>query len=178
MDISDLQNALQAVQKNEDLYKLIVNAPLQQTVEAALLFLGIVVLLLVDEQHGTIDRVALSDNERATGTKNMSVKRFEDIKIPLEHEKNLIAKAIRTGKPKSTTDWQYLFTPELTPEEARLNQAGGSIALSCVYPLTGNKRGALIFSYYLFEGSLQPQQRKFMQTYAQLVSERLDTLDR
>lgn len=155
----------------QQLYRAIVDAPFDQKVEVALLHLGIVVLLLADAKTGMINRVALSDTELAKGTTDISVKRFEDIKIPLDYPENIIAKAIRTGKPQLTTDWQYLFAPALTPEEARFNQAGGAIACSAVYPLSGvGDGGALIFSYYQYPEKLGSAQRHFMRTYSGMVT--------
>jgi len=148
-DLAPLATIIQAASDDKSLFQAIVNAPFSDPLLAAKLFLGIVVFLLVNKKDGTIDRVALSQTELAEYTKKMSVKRFEDIRIPLDDPKNILAKAIRTGKPQETTDWQYLFTPELTAEEARLNQAGGGIAYSAVYPLVGARDGgAMIFSWF------------------------------
>lgn len=145
----------------------------------ALLHLGIIVLLLADKSDGLVHRVALSNTELAKGTTDISVKRFEDIKIPLDHPENIISKAIRSGRPQLTTDWQYLFTPVLTPEEARFNQAGGAIACSAVYPLIADNwdGGALIFSYYQYPELLGPAQRQFMKTYSALAASRLSTIN-
>ena len=139
----------------------------------ALLFLGIVVLLKVNKKAGMIDRVALSNTELAKHTIDVSFKEFNDIKIPLADTKNIIAKAIRTGKPQSTTDWQFLFAPVLTPEQARLNQASGGIAYSAVYPLKAGDGGALIFSYFQYQSKIGVPQQEFMQAYAELVDEKM-----
>lgn len=155
----------------QELYRTIVDSPFEHKVEAALLHLGIVVLLLVDPETGLINRIALSNTELAKGTTDISIKRFEDIKIPVDYPDNIIAKAIRTGKPQLTTDWKYLFAPALTPEEARFNQAGGAIACSAVYPLLGVPHGgAMIFSYYQYPEKLGSEQRKFMKSYSGAVA--------
>lgn len=174
IDFSDLESMLNAAKSEEDLFDAIVNAPFDNAAGAASLFLGVIVLLLVNKETGTIDRIALSGTTIAERTKRMSAKKFEDIKIPVDHMENIIAKAIADGTPQGTTDWQYLFTPELTPEQARLNQADGGIAYSAVYPILARDGGALIFSYYQYVGELGPQQQKFMSKYTQLVSERLN----
>lgn len=175
IDYDKLRAVLSAAGSRADLYKRIVNAPFDDRMSMTFLYLGIIVLLLVDETGTHIKRIALSDTELAQGTTNMSVKRFEDISIPLDHPINIIAKAIATGTPQDTTDWKYLFTPELKPREARLNQAGGSIAYSAVYPLdqSCSPKGAIIYSYHEYPKELGDDQAKFMDTYTGLASQAL-----
>lgn len=173
LDYNTLQQRLGEAQDSQALFRAVVDSPFTFKVDMARLHLGIIVLLLANKSTGFIDRVALSNTELAKGTTDISVKKFEDIKIPLAHPQNYISRAIRTKESQFTTDWQYLFTPALTPEEARFNQAGGGIACSSVYPLTGSVDGALIFSYYQYPEQLGPEQQAFMQRYAELVSQQL-----
>lgn len=171
-DYTEIKGKLEAADSGEKLFEAIVNVPFDDKLQTSLIFLGIVVLLLVNKKTGLIDRVAVTDNELAAGTKKMSVKKFEDIKIPVNDKQNIIARAIETGMTQGTNDWKYLFTPALKPREARLNQAGGAIAYSAVYPLAGVRDGgALIFSYFQYPEKIGPDQVKFMQKYSQLVSE-------
>jgi hypothetical protein len=157
------------------LHQTIVNAPFEFRAATAFIFLGIVVLLLVDEKTGTIDRIALSDTVHADATQEVSAKPFSDIRIPLDESENLIARVVRSGKPDGTGDWSGLFAPELTPEQARINQASGGIGYSAVYPLSagGKRKGAMIFSYYQYPEAIAEAQTQFMQTYTALVSQRL-----
>src|SRR5690606_36603501 len=104
----------------------------------------------------------------AQGAVTMSAKKFEEITIPIDDSENIIAKAIRSGSFKQTADWHYLFTPDLTAEQARFNQAGAGIASSVVYPL--DKKGALIFSYYMLPSKIGPDQHDVMQAYADIVT--------
>lgn len=172
--IEQLENKLAHCHTQNQLFRTIVDAPFDYPIEAAQLYLGIVVLLLVDKQTGLIDRVALSNTELAKGTTDVSVKKFEEIKIPVDHPENIIAKAIRTGEPQSTADWQYLFTPALAPDEARLNQAAGAIAFSASYPLQDVPGGgALIYSYYQYPEHIGTEQRKFMKAYSTIVAARV-----
>lgn len=169
-----LSGVLAGCGNQNSLFQTIVNAPFTHRVEMTHLSLGIIVLLLADKQEGQIHRVALSSTEMAVGTQDVSVKRFEDIKIPLHHSSNIIAEVIRTQQPQRTVDWQYLFTPALSPEEARLNQAGGAIACSVVYPLQGvGDGGALIYSYYQYPEYIGAPQETFMANYTALVADRL-----
>ncbi|HVX58740.1 MAG TPA: hypothetical protein VG964_03330 [Candidatus Saccharimonadales bacterium] len=169
--LRELQNILQNAKDAEDLKKKIVNAPFSDRRHAALLGLGISVLLLVNKKTRTIDRVALADTEMAQGTLDMSVKGFSDIKIPVDYHGNFIAEAIRSRRYQCTSDWQYLFAPALTPEESRLNQAGGGISCSFIYPLPGIKDGgALIFSYFISIDRITNEHKDFMFHYAKLVS--------
>lgn len=166
-----LADALQNAASTDDLYRAIVDAPFEFKIEAAHLSLGIVVLLLADKKSGVINRVALSNTELAKGTTDVSVKRFEEIIIPLDHHENVISRVIAAGEPQLVTDWHYLFTPALTPEEARFNQAGGAIACSAVYPLDGvGDGGAMIFSFYQYPENIGQPQQTFMREYTHLVA--------
>ncbi len=169
-----LQEKLAASVGREQLYKTIVNAPFAFKMETTYLSLGIIVLLVVDETDGLIHRVALSDTDMAAGTREVSVKRFEDIKVPLDYKHNIVAEAIRSQQPQQTADWAGLFAPALDPDEARLNQAGGAIACSFVYPLPGVDAGAaLIFSYYQYRERMGEEHKAFMERYSGLVAEAL-----
>jgi hypothetical protein len=171
---SQLKEILESAKGDHDLFETIVNAPFSDRRRAGLLGLGIVVLLLVNKKTRTIDRVALSDTDLAKGAVRMSVKPFHDIKIPLNYKGNFIAEAIRSERYQQTGDWQYLFAPELSAEEARLNQAGAGIACSYVYPLIDARSGgALIFSYYLHLDKIEPEHHDFMRNYAKIVSRKL-----
>lgn len=173
MDLARLRESLETANNDESLFQSIVNAPFEQRVAAAFLFLGIVVFLQVNKTDGTIDRIALSDTELAKNTTDVSVVPFARIRVPLAQPENIIAQAIRTGKPQDTTDWKYLFEPALTPEQARINQASAGIAYSAVYPLKSRDGGALIFSYFQYEHGVTKDHHAFMMAYTKLVDERL-----
>lgn len=169
-----IEQRLSAITEESSMRQVVVNAPFSDRLTAGLLFLGIVVLLVLDEKNNVIDRVALSQTELAKNTQNVSAVPFNQIKIPANHPENIIAAAIRTNTPKDTTDWYYLFTPALSSEDARLNQASGGIAYSAVYPLRyGTKKAAMIFSYFQYEHNIGESQRVFMRTYSELVSKYL-----
>jgi hypothetical protein len=158
--------------------KVIVNSPFKYRMETVRMGLGIVVLLLCNKTDKQIHRVALSQTELAKGTTQISLKKFEDIKIPMGYAENIIAQAITTREPHMTTDWRYLFAPALAPEQARLNQAGGGIACSFVYPMFfGDDDGAMIFSYFKEPDGIGESERNFMADYAGLVAERLGASD-
>lgn len=171
INYGELKETLQSAQNDKQRQQLIVNAPFDFKVACAMLFLGIIVLLEVDEDGVHINRIALSNTELAQNTTEVSYVPFNEIKIPLFHPENIISTAIRTGQPQDTTDWKFLFEPALTPEQARLNQASGGIAYSAVYPLGNAKRGgALIFSYFQYEQNIGSLQKEFMSRYSELVN--------
>lgn len=170
IDFGHLKSLLDSAPECQ-LNNAIVNAPFVFTLAAAHMFLGVIVLLVVNDKDDTIDRIAITDNTIAKRTKQKSAKPFEEIRIPIEHTENVIARAIATGEPQTTTDWYYLFTPELTPEQARYNQSDGGIGCSAVYPLLGAKKGALIFSYY--RNHLEDAQYDFMKQYTELIASHL-----
>jgi hypothetical protein len=168
-----LKKLLKGAKTDRELFEKIVNAPYGYPVETAHLFLGIIVLLQVNKKDGTIDRIALSDTELAKNTTDVSVVPFKSIKVPLDYPENIISTAVKTNEPQDTTDWKFLFQPALTAQQARINQASGGIAYSAVYPLVSRNGGALIFSYYQYQGKIGQLQEEFMNRYSSLVDEAL-----
>jgi len=177
-NLQALKDELLSSKNDAALFKNIVNLPFKYKLEVTKLSLGIIVLLQVNKTTSTIDRVALSENELAEGTKKMSAKRFENIRIPVGFKGNIISEAIETGKPLSTSDWQFLFAPELSPQESRFNQAGGGIAYSVVYPLKSRDGGALIFSFYQYFEEVTQGHHDFMKDYSRVVDSILNKKDR
>lgn len=177
MYFNDLKRQLSSVKIKSALYQTIVDAPFRNRAMTAQMGLGIIVLLLVDKDAGTIDRIALARTDLAQGTLDMSAKPFREIKIPIQNRDNYIAIAIRRRHHMITSDWQYLFTPALTPEESRLNQAGGGIACSVIYPLADlPDGGALIFSYYEPPSRIGKEHHDFMAKYCRLAEKELSRL--
>lgn len=173
---SELSKILDKPKSAQALHEAIVNAPFHDPHKTTVLGLGIVVLLLVNKKDQTIDRIALADTDLAHSTVNISAKPFKEIRIPLDYTKNFIARAIRDHHYMITSDWQYMFNPALTPEEARFNQAAGGIACSVIYPLTGtNNTGAIIFSYYEPVERISKQHHHFMSRYCKLVERALSS---
>lgn len=168
-DFDKLLASLRAAKDESQFYKLIVNSPFKRKDKVVLLGLGAMVFLLVNKKDGTLDRIALSDTEPAQGAVEYSVKPFHEIRIPLDADENILIKAIKTGKPQQTDDWQHMFVPELTPEEARFNQAGAGIGCSCVYPIKVGDGGALIYSYFIPLTDINSSHHDFMSRYASFV---------
>jgi hypothetical protein len=163
---SGIKELLEEAKNDQQLFRAIVDAPFHDKTVTTMLGLGIVVLLLVDKKNKTIDRISISKNELTLGTFAMTSKPFHEIKIPLDNRENYIAIAIRSGHYMITSDWQYLFTPDLSPEDARFNQAGGGIACSAVYPLNGVRDGgALIFSFFEPIERISKEHHSFMKRY-------------
>lgn len=139
------RTTLQSASNDAELFSLIVNTPFTQyKLQTTFLFLGIIVLLLVDEDKTYIKRIALSNTELAQRTKDVSVMKFEDIKVNLKDPDNIISAAVEHQIMYDTTDWKNLFSPSLTPAQARINQSNAGIAYSAVYPLKARNGGAII----------------------------------
>jgi len=150
-----------------ELYSRIVNTPFLHRKETTLLGLGIVVLLLKNSADQTIDRIALSKTEHAAGAQAISVKKFEEIRIPLNAHNNVLAQVVLQDEYKFVTDWKYMFIPVLTAEEARLNQAGAAIDCSVIYPLSDYPEGGcMIFSFFEPLSKLTNAHHKFMAGYS------------
>lgn len=177
IDYQYLNSILSSAKNDKDLYQLIVNAPFKQyKIQTTFLFLGIIVLLMVDENDpNIIRRIALSKTDFAKRTLEVTVVPFEKIKIQLNDDHNIISEAIRKNSMQDTTDWKYLFTPALSPENARINQANAGIAYSAVYPLNAQKGGALIYSFYQYKELIDDVQRDFMEKYTAFVDQQLST---
>lgn len=174
-DYNTIRKDLEKTKTDEELLHLIVNEPFKFKLASALIYLGIIVFLVHNEETNSIERLALSDTIFAEGTKRMSTKKFEDIIIPADNHTNVIAKTIRTGEPHTTTDWKYLFLPALSAEDARFNQSGGGISFSAVYPIKTQKiNGAMIFSYYQFPDRIGENQKSFMLNYTKVICDILN----
>lgn len=177
MDFISITHSLDESDSTTSLYSAIVNTPFTDKLRATEYGLGIAVLLLVNEANGTLDRVALSDTQRAKEAVEISAKPFHEILIPLDHEENILIKAVQSMQPQFTEDWAPMFVPALSPEEARFNQAGAGIACSAIYPLITfeNQKviGAMIFSYFEPIPSLTEVHKSFMKLYADTVAAKL-----
>ena len=150
-----------------ELYDKIVNGPFTYRKETIMLGLGIVVLLLRNNNDQTIDRVALSRTEHAEGAQAISVKKFEEIRIPLSATNNALVQSVLQDRYTFVTDWTYMFIPALTAEEARLNQAGAAIDCSVIYPLSSlPSGGCMIFSYFEPMTKLTLNHHRFMAGYS------------
>ncbi len=172
IDYKNMQKILRSASSENHLFDLAVNTPFSEyAVQTTFLFLGIIVLLMVNKKTGTIDRVALSDTDLAKRTIEVSARPFNEIKIGVNEPRNIIAQAIRTGIVKDTTDWEDLFTPALNAEQARINQSNAGIAYSSVHPINVNDGGALIFSFYQYPENIGPEQLDFMQKYSKYVEQ-------
>lgn len=177
MDFLQITHSLDEHITRDALLQAIVDVPFTDKLHATELGLGIMVLLLVNEKEGTLDRIALSNTERAKDAQDISAKPFHEIRIPLDRDDNQLVTAINSHQPQFTDDWATMFVPELTPEEARFNQAGAGIACSALYPLVtfGQEKacGALIFSYFEPLSTIDDIHRAFMETYADTVAAKL-----
>jgi hypothetical protein len=176
IDYRTLSETLEAASACDDeLFRAIVNAPFAHPVHTTFMFLAFVVLCQVDKKARTIRRVAYSRTPLAYDISKVSNLPFDDLHIPLDHDKNLISKAIRTGKPHDTTDWSMLLTPPLSKAQARVNQAGGGIAYSVVYPLKSRGGGELTYSFFQYPQNIGEAQREFMERYTTLIDKALST---
>ena len=165
----EMKNSFAASLSRDDLFHKIVNLPFGDKLLSTSVDLGIMVLLQVNPDTGTVDRVALSDTEQAKGAVKLSAKQFHEIKIPMSERGNIISDAIRLNEFKFTEDWACMFNPVLTPRQARLNQANAGIECSLVYPLNSANGGALIFSFYQPQANITNEHLAFVASYADLV---------
>lgn len=172
--LSELKRLLETAKTDTQLYEAIVNAPFHDKRTTTMLGLGFLSFVLVNKRTRTIDRISITKNELSQGAIDITIKPFHDLKVPVSYKGNCVSEAIRSGRYQQTNDWNYLLTPVLKPEEARLNQAGAGIASSYVYPLTGSREaGAIIFQYFITLDKIENTHREFMFRYTKLVSRAL-----
>lgn len=173
--IRELKDKLAAAHNDAALFETIVNAPFYNRRLTTTFGLGFLSFVLVNKKTKTIDRISISKTDTAQGAIDITIKPFEQLIVPLGYKGNAVAEAIRSGRYQQTTDWNYLLTPVLKPEEARLNQAGAAIACSYVYPLINARDGgAIIFQYFITLDKIENLHREFMYRYTKLVSSALN----
>jgi len=170
-----LKATLENSKSADDLYEQIVNAPFSDPRRTTMLGLGVLTLCLQNKKARTIDRIAMSNTDMAQGARDITVKPFNDLIVPMDYKGNIVVEAIRSGHYQQTSDWHYLLTPVLKPEDSRMNQAGAAIASSFVYPLVGtDPKGAIIFHYFITMDRISNEHHNFMFRYIKLVSHELN----
>jgi len=132
----------------------------------------VVVLALVDEKNGTLNRVALSQTEEAKKTRQVSEMEFSDIKIPLSSRKNLCIRALKQNKIQITHYFPDILTPPISVENALESQKNAGIKASMVYPLEsrGEVIGVMIFSMDKTEKHVTPQEWSLLRYFTEMVS--------
>lgn len=174
---AELTKYLDGAKSKEDLYHRIVNAPFADPRRTTTLGLGVLTLCLANNRAGTVDRIAMSDTDMAQGARDITVKPFDDLIVPIDYKGNIVVEAIRSGHYQQTSDWYYLLTPVLKPEDARMNQAGAAIACSFVYPLIKtNPKGGIIFHYFITMDKISNDHHNFMFRYIKIVSQALNKI--
>ena len=169
--LDELRAALAKIQKDDKIYEHIVNAPFINRLVTAKLGLGLIALVVLENDKKTIRGSALSNTQSDLGAIEMTSERFEDMQIPLHDPENLVAKALRNGHSQETNDWYYLFAPVFSADQARFVQAGLGIASSVIYPLVHSAQGgALVFSYFKPLKDIGHEQHEFMKSYCALAA--------
>jgi hypothetical protein len=178
MDYTKLQASLRLDSAKSEVtcFSAIVDAPFVYKTEAALLFLGAIMLALVDKERKVLQAKAISQTDFVKDMERMAGAPADAITQPYDADENLVVKAIKSGKPQGTSDWGVLMSPAVPAAPARLIQASGGIAFTSVYPLKGvGTGGALVYSFFRRDVSDVAGQNDFMRRYTALVSELLKT---
>src|SRR5665213_1165904 len=172
MDYTKLKQALElAKKKDATLLPVIVNAPFAYKVDAAFLFLGIIMLALVNPEKKVLEAKAISQTDFVEDIDTMAAMPVDNVFIPLDDNENLLVQAINSGQPQTTRDWSSLLHPVMTAEQARFTQASGGIAFTAVHPLNNvGAGGALIYSFFKREDADVSAQDNFTHRYTDLVA--------
>lgn len=154
----------------EDVVGKVVNSVLG---ELGYLQLGyrIIVLGLINEQKGVVERVAISQTEEAKKAVALSPVPFKDIIIPLSEEENFCIKAMKTQQMLKTGDWYDFLRPVYTAEQAKALQQVIGIKTSLIYPLSfqGRSIGFLIFSIIKDDSEVKEDERDLLSGFTDLV---------
>jgi len=172
MNFRELRRVLEESRSNKDVYQAIVDKPFSQTVAAAELFLGFMCVFIGNPKKKQVKLMSSSDNDfyhQSIQGYNFDSKNYH--LSYLSDSDNDIVKAILTGKPQFSDDWKSYTRRTSDPEQARLNQANGGIAVNAVYPLDIENGGALLFCFFNYQDSLGSAQKQFMKKYSHLVGE-------
>jgi hypothetical protein len=171
IDYASLASELSHYPTKQAMLQATVDAPfIKLKVEMAMLFLGFISFFLVDEAHKKVYLAGTSDTEHY----HLSVKDYpfdpKKFRLDLNDKKNHIVQAIVDKKVVHNNDWGQVSRPEAAVETVRLNQATSGISAVYIYPLTGKKRGALMYNFFQFGDGISKQQLEFMRRYTDMVS--------
>ncbi len=130
------------------------------------------VLTLVDRKEGIVRRISFSPTPEALEILKRAKVRFQEIKIPLKEEKNLLVKSIKKQKIYVTHDLSDVFYPEKTREIWRNLQKEVGIKTSLVFPLIihGESIGAMIFSLSKTEKEISDYEKGILAGFTDAVA--------
>lgn len=154
------------------------NTVVQKIVDSVLLELGylelgysIVVLALKDEEKEILERISISQTDKAKKALQITPVPFKDIKIPLDCVDNYCIRALNENKPLIVNDWKDLLLPSYTTEDAQHVQKILDIKSSIVYPVNyqGKTVGVLIFSMQKNESEMSEEERDLISSFTDVV---------
>jgi signal transduction histidine kinase len=131
----------------------------------------IIVLTLVDEEKGVLERVSLSQTDEAAKALAASAVAFHDIEIPLTTPDNILIKTIDEKEPQVTGYWPKMFYPVLNDEQALANQKAAGIKTSLTYPVVVGEKviGVLIFSMTKEENEVSEDEKSLISGFTDIV---------
>ncbi|HSX47549.1 MAG TPA: hypothetical protein VLF63_02125 [Patescibacteria group bacterium] len=178
LDYLHLNNKLCAAKNDDQLFQLIVNVPFyQDKIQTSFIFLGIICLYLVDEKEKNhFKGVAHSKANFGFNHTQYSFTALNNLKFNLNDSQNITAKTIRLGRMGETTDWNELFTPAISTNQARDYQLKSGIEYSAIYPLKSRGGGALIYGFFQNKSFINELQFDFMKKYTKFVDNQLSNM--
>lgn len=153
----------------------------QKIVDSTVLELGylelgyeIVVLCLINEETQTLERISVSQTERAKEALSQLQTLgtpFHSIVIPLQEKENSLIQAVDKNEPSVINDWYEILRPVFTPEESRKIQSTLGIKSSLVFPVQTSKKsiGVIIFSMSKDESEMAPDEMDLMRSFTDIV---------
>jgi hypothetical protein len=160
-----------AAAPSKDIYRTIVEAPFQNKLAMAFLFVGFICAYEVDEAKSEVQLMAAS----GTAEYELAIEHYKfkpsNFHLSLDTDTdNTIVQAVTSGHPQGTSDWLTLSRKRKSAQAVRFNQANSGIAYTAIYPFQATRRGALMFNFYQYADEISKEQRDFMERYTALVS--------
>jgi len=161
------------------LYTLDYNHLIQKVVDSMFEELGyldlgyrIIVLSLVDEKRGVLQRVSVSQTEEANRAVAGLPVSFKTISISLHNRKNYCIRTMKEKKPLVTHHWHHILSPPLTSIQADDLQKKIEIKTSLTYPLIVREKaiGMMIFSMIKSDKEVSKNERELLQRFVDIVA--------
>ncbi len=153
----------------------------QKIVDSTVLELGylelgyeIVVLCLVNKETQTLERISVSQTQRAKEAlaqlQSLGTP-FRSITIPLTEKKNLLIQALEQDKQFVTQNWHDILSPVFNEEESKTIQSKLGIKNSLIFPIRSKNTpiGVIIFSMSKDTSLMEPDEMDLMGNFSDIV---------
>jgi hypothetical protein len=174
----NIVNQFDQIKNDENnLQKVIVNAPFQDKLLCASIDLGIISLMLVDESGMYISCVSMTDNDLAHEAQKVSETTFCDIKIPVYSEDSILSAVILNQSPELSDKWSRFLSSDVKLAQIELSQKAASIESCLAWPLNIPQGGVMLFSFFQPKQNIGKHHYLFAEAYSKFVSDKIKEFD-